>query len=680
MAWHSPYRLNSLHYAVSMALLCAMGTAISLPSAEAATIGRTTITSSQHEPLVAVISISDIKSSDFSASLANSVVYQQMGLTPTDSMSVNFVATSASTGQVIISTLQPVSKPFADVVLAINDNGQRNVIPRTLLMPLGASVPANRSNRVVASATKPNLPVVSAAPTVSSRPLSATNNVKPLALKSGAPPPLFESSNNASQAQSTKPIPMVNQALPTISLASAPNLPIAATKAPSMAMSSRPSRPNSSNLNMIVTNNTSPLTNTKTLDIQSTSRVTSRANDNVSSNMESLTTSALENNTAALENSTASVNTVQPLSATDPTTNNMAVETSIVPSASSSATNVQQNLLSQNKATNQALTSNEQNSNTLNIEITRQIIVRNSPLNRVDSTDSPTLALNFDEKMASLNTQASEVQQADNRAAEQQQQQQQQQQQMMDSQSQISATTGSSDSVNDSITQTASTQTINYTVQRNDNLWLISKQIAEQNNLDISTVMSQIKSQNPDAFINKNADRLKANAQLSLPNYEVVPSESSIQSSIAAQRERYSQAQAVEDKNVAKAKAEPSRAVDDANSKVATASNIPKESKAKPDTTAKTTTQTLPQARFSVVAPNSKGEADGTQTKSATATGNGLDTQVLSSLKSSRQRTAAQAQRVKATSNTVGNYTQKLQLQNQRLAELEARLKKLRSQ
>lgn len=669
MAWHSPYRLNSLHYAVSMALLCAMGTAISLPSAEAATIGRTTITSSQHEPLVAVISISDIKSSDFSASLANSVVYQQMGLTPTDSMSVNFVATSASTGQVIISTLQPVSKPFADVVLAINDNGQRNVIPRTLLMPLGASVPANRSNRVVASATKPNLPVVSAAPMVSSKPLSAINNVKPLALKSGAPPPLFESSNNASQAQSTKPTPMVNQALPTISLASAPNLPIAATKAPSIAMSSRPSRPNSPNLNMMVTtnNNNTPLANTKTLDIQSTSRVTSRANDNSGSNTESLTNSALENNTA-------SVNTVQPLSATDPTTNNVAVETSTVPSASSSATNVQQNLLSQNKATNQTLTSNEQNSNTLNIEITRQITVRNSPLNRVDTTNSPTLALNFDEKIASLNTQASEVQQADNKAAEQQQQQ------MMDSQSQISATTGSSDSVASSIDQTASTQTINYTVQRNDNLWLISKQIAEQNNLDISTVMSQIKAQNPDAFINKNADRLKANAQLSLPNYEVVPSESSIQSAIAAQRERYSQTQAVENKNVAKAKAEPSRAVDDADSKVATASNIPKESKAKPDTTAKTTTQTLPQARFSVVAPNSKGEADGTQTKSATATGNGLDTQVLSSLKSSRQRTAAQAQRVEATSNTLGNYTQKLQLQNQRLAELEARLKKLRSQ
>ena len=674
MAWHSPYRLNSLHYAVSMALLCAMGTAISLPSAEAATIGRTTITSSQHEPLVAVISISDIKSSDFSASLANSVVYQQMGLTPTDSMSVNFVATSASTGQVIISTLQPVSKPFADVVLAINDNGQRNVIPRTLLMPLGASVPANRSNRVVASATKPNLPVVSAAPMVSSKPLSAINNVKPLALKSGAPPPLFESSNNASQAQSTKPTPMVNQALPTISLASAPNLPIAATKAPSIATSSRPSRPNSSNLNMMTNNNTSPLANTKTLDIQSTSRVTSRANDNVSNNMESLTTSALDNNTSALENNTASVNTVQPSSATSATTTNMAVETSTVPSASSSATNVQQNLLSQNKANNQTLTSNEQNSNTLNIEITRQITVRNSPLNRVDTTNSPTLALNFDEKIASLNTQASEVQQADNKAAEQQQQQ------MMDSQSQISATTGSSDSVASSIDQTASTQTINYTVQRNDNLWLISKQIAEQNNLDISTVMSQIKAQNPDAFINKNADRLKANAQLSLPNYEVVPSESSIQSAIAAQRERYSQTQAVENKNVAKAKAEPSRAVDDADSKVATASNIPKESKAKPDTTAKTTTQTLPQARFSVVAPNSKGEADGTQTKSATATGNGLDTQVLSSLKSSRQRTAAQAQRVEATSNTLGNYTQKLQLQNQRLAELEARLKKLRSQ
>ena len=49
--------------------------------AQAATIGKTVITSAQHEPLAASIMVTDIKTADFSASLANSTIYQQMGLT-----------------------------------------------------------------------------------------------------------------------------------------------------------------------------------------------------------------------------------------------------------------------------------------------------------------------------------------------------------------------------------------------------------------------------------------------------------------------------------------------------------------------------------------------------------------------------------------------------------------------
>jgi len=53
---------------------------------------------------------------------------------------------------------------------------------------------------------------------------------------------------------------------------------------------------------------------------------------------------------------------------------------------------------------------------------------------------------------------------------------------------------------------------------------------------------------------------------------------------------------------------------------------------------------------------------------------------VLDILKSSRQSTADQAQRLSKTNSTLGGYTKKLQLQNQKLAELQARLEKLRNQ
>ena len=81
-----------------------------------------------------------------------------------------------------------------------------------------------------------------------------------------------------------------------------------------------------------------------------------------------------------------------------------------------------------------------------------------------------------------------------------------------------------------------------------------------------------------------------------------------------------------------------------------------------------------------MLAPGHDGSADGTKAKAGVATGNGLSTDVLDILKSSRQSTADQAQRLSKTNATLGSYTKKLQLQNQKLAELQARLEKLRNQ
>ena len=353
------------------------------------------------------------------------------------------------------------------------------------------------------------------------------------------------------------------------------------------------------------------------------------------------------------------------------------VKASTSVASADAATNVQQTLLAQTSANNR--TPNNQpslenktaktsstNSNTLNIQVSRQITVRNSPINKVDSTDSPTLALSFDESMASLNsddTAKLNSQVADHLAT------------AADSASASTISARRETAATDSL-PVANEKMVSYTVQRNDNLWLISKQIAEQNNLDISAVMSQIKTQNPNAFINQDADQLKANAELRLPNYEVIPSQSSIQAAISEQRARYLRA----NKKTAKASSEKATA-DNTTSAASVSSQI---AQAKPtksaNSTAKPTTRTLPQARFSVVAPGGKGQADGTQTKADAAAGNGLSAEVLASLKSSRQRTATQAQRTKLMNNSLGSYTQKLQLQNQKLAELEARLKKLRNQ
>ena len=79
MSCHLSHRLTTIHRAVSMALLYSVGYA-----AQIARIGKTVVTSAQHEPLVASIMVTDIKTADFSASLANSTTYEQMGLTPID--------------------------------------------------------------------------------------------------------------------------------------------------------------------------------------------------------------------------------------------------------------------------------------------------------------------------------------------------------------------------------------------------------------------------------------------------------------------------------------------------------------------------------------------------------------------------------------------------------------------
>ena len=596
MSCHLSRRLTTVHRAVSMALLCSVGCAVLVPSVQAATIGKTVVTSAQHEPLVASIVVSNIRAADFSASLANSTIYQQMGLTPTDSMTVRFQPTSATSGQVFITTSQPVSKPFADVVLAINDNGQRNMVPKTLLMPLKNTLPINTGKNIATGAKKPNLPSVSA------------SNAIPLTVRKGAPPPLV-SAPAISSPKLSKPNEPATELLASTS--PAPNIQAPTVTATSQvnSLTYTPSRLNNGRLN-------------SNADINnSTGRSTALGNGQSSVN-------TLDNSALSVASSNSGTMTPDDKGGTDARAHNNVV------AADKQSTDKQLDIL--------------------NIQVTRQI----QPSSKADSdlmASSPvkaTTTKTIDKSKSAIDSDSTVIAtaQGSNIPA--------------NTASPVpSKTTANPSAASNKVTSNATTQ---YQVQRNDSLWVIAEQIARENNLDTPTVMKQIQSQNPDAFINKDADQLKADAKLSLPSYDVIPSQQHLEAAINAQRQYSRRANTPMVKKSAQTAPKKS-------SETAQAASVSK----KPTTTK---TQKLPQAQFSVLAPGHDGNADGTQAKSAADKGNGLSTDILATLKASRQETASQAQRLSKTSSALDNYTKKLQLQNRKLAELQARLKKLRNQ
>ena len=540
MSCHLPHRLTTIHRSVSMALLYSISYAALISNAQAATMGKTVITSAQHEPLSASIVVNDIQTPDFSASLADPTLYQQMGLTPTDSMTVRFQPTSATSGQLCITTTKPVSKPFADIVLTINDGAQRSVIPKTLLMPLDGSLSINPSKNSVTAAKKPNLPVIS------------SSNAQPLLVTKGTPPPLLLASTEIDK--------------PTVQ-----------------------------------GNNT-----VYTTDQSDANRLNNDGNSN----------------------------------------NNL-----IAPITSNTSTSPTVALNSINAAT--PINDAPFKSDILNIQIIRQIqpksVNKESLAKNSDIIVSTPMTPMSDNSPSTANTIANDTIPYNNNS------------------SNSISTLGSNADIS-SISPDDTGSEFNYTVQRNDNLWVIAQQIAEKNNLDVQTVMSEIQAQNPKAFINKNANQLKADAQLSLPKYDVVPSQKKIQTAISEQRKHSRKANTPVIKK-------------DTISKAASKAQTEKAQAAKRnETPAIKKTQKLPTAQFSVLAPGHDGSADGTKAKAGVATGNGLSTDVLDILKSSRQSTADQAQRLSKTNAILGSYTKKLQLQNQKLAELQARLKKLRNQ
>ncbi len=144
-----------LSQAVFIALMGASG------SSYAVSFGETAIQSAQHEPLLATIEVKDISNTDdFKVSLANSAIYNQMGLTPNDGIKATFKKTSANSGKIILKSSQPINSPFADVVLNINNNNKKQFMPKTLLMPISEKHRVN----VIADNVPQNLPQTTAMP------------------------------------------------------------------------------------------------------------------------------------------------------------------------------------------------------------------------------------------------------------------------------------------------------------------------------------------------------------------------------------------------------------------------------------------------------------------------------------------------------------------------------------
>lgn len=473
--------------------------------------------------------------------------------------------------------------------------GQRSVIPKTLLMPLDGSLPINPSKNSVTAANKLNLPTVS--------PTSA----QPLTVRKGNPPPLLP----------------VSKTPPTQLLASKPVA--IETSAPSIQLpSSQASASQVSNIQALTATSLSPV-RTMTQNNATTSPV-NRLNNNTDINKAHI------NKNATMQTNT----TPNPTGALDK---------------------------------NKTAPMSEQIFDILNVKITRQILLKNNKNNDISNnavmvTASTTVAPYSNRITAQSNADNNTIMNAPlNRAPSSEVSYSNASTNQIASKPNILTTepsikTGFLGLVNTAANNDNNSK-ITYTVQRNDNLWVIAQQIAEKNNLDVQTVMSEIQAQNPKAFINKNADQLKANAELSLPNYDVMPTQKKLQEAISTQKQY------------------PSQANTPTTKKSAALKPAPKAANEKPVTKK---TQILPAAQFSVLAPGYEGSADGTITKKGVAAGNGLSTDVLDILKSSRQSTADQAQRLSKTNNTLGSYTKKLQLQNQKLAELQARLEKLRNQ
>lgn len=536
------YRKNLVHQAVVTATL-----GLGSLTAHAVSLDQAEIQSAQHEPLSATINVSNIDAAKFNASIADSNTYQQMGLSQDEQIQVKFTPTSESTGKITLSSTAPISKPFADVVLNLNNNGEQVIEPQTLLMPMprsGAAPAGTGAPIMVAAPQAQNLPVVSNTPVVAGAPLQVQNS---------APPPLFPEVNLAETSAGFEPAADMT-ASTTAAPVFVPMSEIEAHQAPMLTAAQPPVQSGDANVDNLIQN------------------------------------------------------------------------------AGSTA---------QNEAAQIAASLSPESTNTQLEALTGTITRRYFPAGTAPAS-SPAAPLAAETPVIKASTNNTETVVAEEK-----------------------------DTQTNAAVETQSSTGAVYVVQRGDNLWSIANEIAKANNIAITDVMSALHSQNPDAFNKGNANRLKANTTLSIPSYDVVPSQKAISNAIAAKREALSAKKSSSSKATTNTQAK-------ASSKGKVSGKSAQQNIRAATTRPKTTAKPLPKAQMTLVTASTNGQATGAGTKTGKAGGNGGNSDLVATLKSTRSQTAASATRLNGLNQSLSAATHKLQVQNQRLAELEARLKALK--
>lgn len=571
----SSHRFNLIYQAI-VATSLGIGTL----SAQAVSLSQANIESAQHEPLSATIDVNGIDAKNFNAKLASGSVYQEMGLKQDADIQVKFTPTSDSSGKITLTSSTPISKPFTDVVLSLDNNGEQVVEPQTLLMPItsNTSIPASLTEPImVASEQEQNLPVAGGA--TDDAPVA-------LDLASGDPidlSPLEEANLQAEKNLAVKPI--------------------------------------AEDANAQTPADTTPTD--MTVNAPSTTAMGMDSNVNAPSVSDDVTMTELTGGTDIAGDA-------------------------FVPSDPSTQAVTTPKIISQQEQVLSALTpeGTNQQINILTEQITRKVL--DSP----EAIDAGALPFPTPSEPKLDNTPTAK-----------------------DTKAQTGKGKKGGKSTNAPI-ETQSGDKLTYLVQSGDSLWGIASQIAKANNMSVMEVMHNIHAQNPDAFFDNNISRLKTNVSLNLPNYSVVPSQKAIQEAIVSSRH----AKGGQDSKTAKTNKHGSDKAQTKKNHEArrNASKQVAQERAK---SSKTPTKPLPKAQMTLVSPSNTGQATGTQAKSNNS-GKGVGAsngnQLVNTLKSTRSQTAASATKVNSLNQELVSATQKLQLQNQKLAELENRLKALK--
>ena len=475
----------------------------------AMTVGSTQINSAQYEPLNAVIEIKDINPDDFSAKIADSRVFEQMGLENSNRLNVNFVRTSDSSGKLVITSARPVQNPYQNIVLDLSERGQNTFLPKTLLV--------------------------------------ATNDVKQLDIKQAKTQvdiqaDMSDVSTHHNQYNNQYDDYQDYQ----VTNASQVNLPISHVPADS-----------NFDGNMVLDDNV-VFDGNVVFDDNIVASSDSALNAGTAKHTLKDDASLLASNTTLASNRTHSFTTLD-----EPPIGELASD---------------------------------------------HILLNALGVGTTDMTGTAT-----DTMMA---------------------------------QSQPQPTASSTDSLVDANNpETHHRKT--YVVQRNDNLWMISNNIAKRNNVSVYQVMKQIQQDNPDAFIDGKASRIIANAQIILPDYEFIPSQNSLEKALAAKREQLANEQTASG----------------GKKSSTTPSTTKKRYQAK--NTAKATN------RVALVAPSITNQ-------SANSSNNAPSTDLVGRLKNTRQSTASTVRSVNGLNHKFSDYAKKLEVQNEKIAQLEAKLKELK--